>query len=510
VPRYAAIDIGSNSIRMEAAEVKPGLPARILASDREVTRLGESVFRTGSVSEEAIQATCVVLARMGELYRKLDVAGVRAVATSALRDARNPKAFLERASLALGAPVEIISGREEARLIHLGVEGTWPQSTGNLLIIDIGGGSAEIIAGEYGHLLESFSKPLGAVRLKENFLRSDPPTPQQLHQMYEYIQQKLAGALDRLGSTKWDRAVATSATAAAVAAAVARVPRSERDAIDRLRLATTQIRKLYDKLSQLSLSARRKVIGIGPRRAEIIVPGMAVLLEFLEGFHLQAIYYSRAGVRDGIIADLAARNVGADRSRLSREQRREVETMGRRYGVALDHARKVAEVSNLLFTALEPLHALPPASGKLLEAAAYLHDVGHYVSDASHHKHSWYVVANSDLAGFTERERLLIAALCRYHRRSLPSPEHSAFQALTAEEKRTMMLLFPILRLADNLDRGHDQGIRGVECRLRNGQVCLELRAQGDIDLEQWAAERAATAFEQVYQRPIAVTQARD
>ena len=510
VPRYAAIDIGSNSIRMEAAEVKPGLPPRILASDREVTRLGESVFRTGSVSEDAIAGTCVVLARMAEFYRKAEVAGVRAVATSAIRDARNQRAFIERASAALGAPVEIISGREEARLIHLGVESSWPQEGRNTLIIDIGGGSAEIIAAEHGHLAESFSKPLGAVRLRENFLRSDPPTAQQLHQMHEYIQQKLEGAVTRLASTKWDRAVATSATAAAVAGVIARVPRSERDAIDRLRLATSQVRKLYEKLSELGLSARRKVTGIGPRRAEIIVPGMAVLLEFLDDFQLEAIYYSRAGVRDGIIADLAARNVGAELSRMSREQRREAELLGKRYGVALDHARKVAEIASLLFTALEPLHELPPASGRLLEAAAYLHDVGHYVSDASHHKHSWYVVANSDLAGFTERERMLIAAICRYHRRSLPSADHAAFQSLTAEEQRTMMLLFPLLRLADNLDRSHDQRIRGVECKLRNGQVCLEVHAKGDIDLEQWAAERAATAFEQVYQRPIAVVQARE
>ncbi|HEY7388631.1 MAG TPA: Ppx/GppA phosphatase family protein [Bryobacteraceae bacterium] len=508
--RYAAIDIGSNSIRMEAAEVKPGQPARILASDREVTRLGESVFRTGSVSDEAIAATCAVLARMGELYRKLDVAGVRAVATSAIRDARNQREFIERASAAVNAPVEIISGREEARLIHLGVASTWPQETRNLLIIDIGGGSAEIIAAEYGRLVESFSKPLGAVRLRENFLKSDPPASRQLHQMHEYIQQKLEGALARLGTTNWERAIATSATAAALAGAIARVPRAERDAIDRLRMATPQIRKLYQKLAEMNVSARRKVTGIGPKRAEIIVPGVAVLLEFLEEFRLPAIYYSRAGVRDGIIADLAARNVGLERSRLSRDQRREVETLGRRYGVQLDHARKVAEIANLLFTALEPLHELAAGAGKLLEAAAYLHDVGHYVSDASHHKHSWYVVANSDLAGFTERERLLIAAICRYHRRSLPSPDHTAYQALTAEEARTMMLLFPILRLADNLDRSHDQRIHAVECHVRNGQVRLEVRAQGDIDLEQWAAERAATAFEQVYQRPISVVQARE
>src|SRR5215469_7043567 len=172
---------------MEAAEVSPGQPVRILEYDREVTRLGESVFRYGAVSEEAMQSTCAVLARMTGSYRRLEVAGVRVVATSAIRDTRNQKAFLERASLAAGAPVEIISGREEARLIFLGVESSWPQNGKPVLIIDIGGGSAEIIAARNGQLQDSYSKPLGAVRLQENFLGEDPPEPQQLHQMHEYI-----------------------------------------------------------------------------------------------------------------------------------------------------------------------------------------------------------------------------------------------------------------------------------------------------------------------------------
>src|SRR5438105_1662001 len=204
---------------MEAAEVVPGQQTRILASDREVTRLGESVFRTGAVSEEALKATCAVLARMAELYRKLDVAGVRAVATSAIRDTRNQKIFLERASAAAGTAVEIISGREEARLIYLGVESSWPQNGKPVLTIDIGGGSAEIVAASEGRLEEAFSKPLGAVRLRENFLKDDPPAPQQLHQMSEYIRQKLDGAIRRLGHRKWDRVIATSATASAIASA---------------------------------------------------------------------------------------------------------------------------------------------------------------------------------------------------------------------------------------------------------------------------------------------------
>ncbi len=495
---------------MEAAELVPGQPLRILASDREVTRLGESVFRTGLVSEESLKSTCAVLARMAATYRKLDVVGVRAVATSAIRDTRNQKEFLLRAGDAVGAPVEIISGREEARLIQLGVESNWPAPEKRTLIIDIGGGSAEIVAAEAGRMREAFSKPLGAVRLREIFLKDDPPSPRQLHQMREYIQEKLAGAIARFSHNGWERVIATSATASAVASAISRVPRSKRDEIDRLRISGAQVRRLYDRISELNLVGRRNITGIGPRRAEIIVPGVAVLLEFLREFHLPAVYYSRAGVRDGIIADLAARNVGAELSRLDRDQRREVEDMCRRYGVSLAHARKVANISGMLFTALLPIHALPPAAGKLLEAASYLHDVGHFVSSIGHHKHSFYVVANSDMPGFTDRERLLIAALCRYHRKSLPSAVHGSFQALSAEEKHTLLMMIPILRLADNLDRSHEQRIQSVACRLRDGQVALQVRATGDIDLEQWGAERAAEAFRQTYNRTLSVSTVRD
>ena len=348
-----------------------------------------------------------------------------------------------------------------------------------VLIIDIGGGSAEIIAAEDGRLQEAFSRPLGAVRLKEMFLGEDPPPPRQLRQMTEYIEARLEPAVSRLGRSGWDRTIATSATAAAVASAVARTPRSKREEVDRQRVSTAQVGKLYEKLSGTGTGGRGgRVTGIGPRRAEIIVPGMAVLLEFLREFDLPAMYYSRAGVRDGIIADLAARNVGAELSRLSREQRAEVEQMCRRYGVSLAHARKVASISAMLYTALQPVHKLPAAAGKLLEAAAYLHDVGHYVSSVGHHKHSWYLVANADMPGFTERERLLIAALCRYHRKALPSAEHNAYQSLTAEEKRMVTMTIPILRLADNLDRSHEQRIDAVDCKMReSGDVVLQVRS---------------------------------
>jgi exopolyphosphatase/guanosine-5'-triphosphate,3'-diphosphate pyrophosphatase len=505
MPRYAALDIGSNSIRMLAAEVAPGSPTRILASEREVTRLGESVFRAGSMSEEAMKLACEVLSRMAAQYKALGVVGVRGVATSSVRDARNQAEFLERASEAIGGPAEVVSGREEARLIHLGVMSRWPQPAKRVLIIDIGGGSVEIVSAEDGHMLEAVSKPLGAVRLREIFLGSDPPQPRELHQMREFIEEKLADSFRRFSGVHWDRVIATSATAAAVVCAIGGVPRAKRDQVDRLRAARAQIRKLYRRLSVLDLSGRRKITGIGPRRAEIIVPGLGVLLEILDRLSLPSISYSAAGVRDGIIADLAARGVGRELALLNRDQRREVERISLRYGGSLKHARKVAALGHTLFNSLLPLHQLPPAYGKLLEAACYLHDVGHYVSDSGHHKHSYYLVANSEISGFTSREREVIAHLCRYHRKALPAPAHFNSQSLNAEDRRALQKLIPLLRLADSMDTSHEQRVLSVECQTRDGQVSIQLASSSEIDLEIWAAARASVIFRQVYGIPMTI-----
>lgn len=511
MPRYAAIDIGSNSVRMEVAEVDPSSGNasawRLLASRREVTRLGEGVFRSGRISEDAIQATCSVLERMAA-GRQLDVAGVRAVATSAVRDADNQKDFLERASQAVGVPVEVISGKEEARLIHLGVQSRWPHPNKRVLMVDVGGGSAEIILSEGGRMGESFTKPLGALQLTEALLEHDPPTARELHRLETYIEEKIRAAVDRIKNGRFDRAIATSATAAALVSAVHRLPRARRNEADRRRLRTPQLRKFYQRVTRDDLEARRRITGIGPRRAEIIIAGAAVLLRVMQDFRLPSLYYCAAGVRDGVIADLAARGAGRELCRLDRDRRRAVQEMARRCGVAMQHARKVADLAHTLFEELQPLHGLAPAFGRMLEAAAYLHDTGHCVSSIGHHKHSFYLVANADLPGFAERERLLIANLCRYHRKSAPRPNHEGFQALQENDRRAVMLLTPLLRMADSLDRSHEQRVDRVGCQLGNGYVNLQLLARHDVNLEEWAVERLQDVFQEVYGRSLRVVRA--
>ncbi|MCC6587456.1 MAG: Ppx/GppA family phosphatase [Bryobacterales bacterium] len=509
MPRYAAIDIGSNSVRMLAADVLPGGRIEQLASDREVTRLGTSVFRNGAISREAMDFVCTVLGRMSQAYRKVDVVGVRAVATAAVRDASNQAEFIERASAAAGSPVEIISGQEEARLIHVGVQSRWPHPNSRVLVIDVGGGSAEIILADNGRLTDAFSKPLGAVRLTEAFLEDDPPSPVQLDRLREFIGERLNPAVRKFGPKPCDRAIATSATAAALVCAVNGIPRARREEADRRRASSAQVKALFRQLCAKKTSGRAKIAGIGPRRAQIIVAGVAVLLECLQRFELPALYHSAAGVRDGIVADLAARRVGADQTSLTKEQRRVAERMAVKFAVPMKHARHVTGFCEVLFDSLKALHKLPPAWGKILEAAALLYDTGHFVSDTGHHKHSQYLVQNSDLPGFTAREKMLTAMLCRFHRKSMPTARHTAFQTLAADDKRALMQLIPLLRLASALDQGKEQRVKSIACETRDGVVVLQVTGTGKVDLELWAAERTGASFLQAYEKRLAVVRAR-
>lgn len=494
---------------MMAAEVT-GDETKILAEDRQVTRLGESVFREGRISDQALDFLCATLARMSVSYSRLGVMGVRAVATSAVRDASNQDEFLQRTGRALATNVEIISGAEEARLIHLGVEARWRRPKERTLIIDVGGGSAELIVSQNGQLIDSVSKPLGAVRLTEVFLKSDPPKAEEIHRMRAYIDEKLEPFQKEHGAERFGRTIATSATAAAIVSAANGIARTKREEADRQSARTSQVRDLFGTLAKSDIVTKRKIPGIGPRRAEIVTAGAAVFLRALELFDLKTIFYCAAGVRDGIIADLAARGVGSELSQLSKEQRTVAEAMAKKYCVSLPHVKQVAFLCQRLFQILQPVHKLPPEAGRLLECAAILHDVGHFISNTGHHKHSAYLVENSDLPGFTDKERLTVAALCRFHRKSLPQTRHPEFQVLDAVAKRVVMNLMPLIRIADSLDRGKGQRVKDLAGSVKDGAAVVHVYADDDVDLEVWTTnEGAAEIFRDVYQVPLVVQRAK-
>ncbi len=317
MPRYAAIDVGSNSIRLLVAAVDSKGRFDTLASDRQVVRLGTGVFRDGKMSESSMDLACRVLERMTSEYRDFKVEAVRAVGTSALRDASNQVEFVARASAIMRTPLYVISGVEEARLVQRGVQARWPQLRKPVLIVDIGGGSAQLILSENGRLVDAFSKQLGAVRLTEVYLKSDPPDPREIARLQKHIRERLAGPLERFGHGQVHRMIATSSTAAAVVCAVNEIKRSKRDEADTLAASSKQVADLFQRVSSLDLEGRAAVTGVGPRRAEIIVAGVAVLSEIMDAIGLSRLHYSIAGVRDGVVADLAAEAMAGDAALVS-------------------------------------------------------------------------------------------------------------------------------------------------------------------------------------------------
>jgi exopolyphosphatase/guanosine-5'-triphosphate,3'-diphosphate pyrophosphatase len=328
--------------------------------------------------------------------------------------------------------------------------------------------------------VEAFSKPLGALRLTEVFLKSDPPNPRELARMQKYIQERIAGPVARFAAAHVDRMIATSATAAAAVCAVNHVRRSRRDRADRLQATGPQLRQLFRDVSARDSGGRAKITGIGPKRAEM---------------------------REGIIADLSHRQVGMEQARLTADERRAVRALGRHYGVSALHVRKVAELAGMLFQSLRSLHRLPLPKGRLLEAAAYLYNIGHFVNESRHHRHSQYLVQNSDLPGFEDRERTVIATLCRYHRKSMPQAAHDTFQALDPEDRNSVVLLTPLLRLAVALDQSQEQRVELVEAAVQENAVELRLFSEhgGDVDIEQWQAEQVAGVFREAYGLPLLV-----
>jgi len=506
--KYAAVDIGSNSMRLLVAEVGARGEMIRLAEDRQVTRLGESVFTHGLLSEDAIRIAEEVLKRFRTTIENLGGAQTRAVATSATRDARNQDDFLTRAEAALGGPIEIISGVEEARLIGLGVNAVWPQGNDPVLIVDVGGGSAEFVLMQGGVMVEGYSRPLGAVRLKEVFLDKEPPRREEIHRLQEFIDEKLELVVKRLGRQAFIRGIATSASAAAIICAVNGIERNDRPLANQKMATLEQVRRLYRTLIEMPVERRRKMVGIGPRRAEIIVAGVAVFLRAMERFDLPALHYSSAGVREGVVADLNTRGESSRHSAMTPEQRRVIETFAKRCGISLAHAKITASFAVELFERLKSLHRLDTGYARLLEAACHLLDVGHFVSDTGHHKHSHYLVRHADLPGFTEDEKQLIALMCRFHRKSMPAVHHAEVAALDAGPRRALELMVPFVRIADALDRSRDQHVRLARCETNSDAVVLTLEAEEgkDYALEEWAVERSGAAFKAVYEKNLVVS----
>jgi exopolyphosphatase / guanosine-5'-triphosphate,3'-diphosphate pyrophosphatase len=504
---YAAIDIGSNSCRLKIARVQQH-QLKVLHEDREVTRLGASVFETGVISPEAMAGTIVALKRF---YRAVKLRGgdfVRAVATSALRDARNAQAFLAWVKSETGWEVEIISGLEEARLIHRGVMSE-PGTQGRCLLIDVGGGSCEITLSEHKRIRETVSLPLGAVRLTKEFLPDDPPTEEQLARMKQFVARELRKGQRRLGALRVSQVVATSGTAAALSQASQAMRKSSGKngrAKKKPLTETRNVRLLTTKLTGLNSAQRSSIPGIGPRRSEIVVAGAHVYASVLEHYALPGFVYSELGLRDGILSQMLAEQDAktAAHQAFERERWQGVLVTCKRYGVDPRQADAVRQHALQLFRDMQPVHELPREYGSWLEAAAMMRDVGKFMNYQGHHRHAQYIIANSELFGFTPQQRAIMSAIARYLGKSRPDPEDRTMRPIPPEEFTRVQRAVVLLRLAVALNQDRASDVLKVTLRVYPKRVLMELSpGRTGAELELWSLRKEADYFREVFRREL-------
>ncbi len=505
---FAAIDIGSNSCRLKIGRVVQH-QLRIVHEDREVTRLGTSVFESGIVSPEAMAATLRTLKRFYKAVQANGTDRVRAVATSAMRDARNSRAFLAWVRDETGWDVEIISGLEEARLIHRGVVENEPGAAGRCLLIDVGGGSCEITLSEHKRIRETVSLPLGAVRLTQEFLPSDVPSKEEIARLRQFLARELRRARRRIDPTGVRLTIATSGTAAALSDASRFMSKGRGKAQGQREMApAAMVRRLASKLTKMKNAERTAVQGIGPKRSEIIVAGAHVFAEVLEHFALPGFRYSPMGLRDGILAQMLAEQ--DPRALLHQEFERErweaVLEASRRYGIDPRQAEPVRHHAAQLFRDLESVHGLPPEYRIWLEAAAMLRDIGKFLNHQGYHRHAQYIIANSELYGFTPQQRVVTSAIARYLGKSRPAPEGRTMRQVPPDEYEHVRRAVVLLRLAVALNQDRASDVLQVRVRVYPKRVLLELRpGRTGAELELWSLRKEANYFREVFGRDLFV-----
>jgi len=504
MPTFAAVDIGSNSVRLKIARLQAGR-LHPLHEDREVTRLGEGVFGSGFLTPESMAETVKVLRRFHRATQQVVTDSVRVVATSAMRDARNSQAFLEWVRSATGWRVEIISGVEEARLIHLGLVSGPRVDNFPTLMMDLGGGSCELTVSQGRRIRDAVSLPLGAVRLTNEFLRHDPPRKGELTRLRGFITREVNRIVDRITAAKIRKVIATSGTAAALAAVASHLGRSK----SRQRNVVTRgdMTRIAKRLARLPVAERRKIEGIGPRRAEIIVAGAAVYHELLDRLRLKGFRYSPLGLRDGILAQMAADYDRTTRSGRQVESERWESIMHAvaHYHLDRKHALDVRDSATMLFSALRSMHRLPAEYREWLSAAAMLYEVCDFLNRNGRHRHTHYIISNSEILGFTPQQRRIIAAIARYLGNSKPDMEEVPMKLVDSTERANVEKAIVLLRLARALNLGRSRAVEKVRIAVRSADVKLTLvpRRRMGVDLEQWAIEKESDYFREVFGREL-------
>ncbi len=497
--RAGAVDIGSNAIRFLAAEVAGTGPLSPLEARRSPVRLGHEVFLTGRLTERSMEAAVEALTGFARLAGELELDEIRTVATSAVREAVNGGELVDRVRERCGLDVEMISGAEEARLIHLAVRERVPLGNDRWMLADLGGGSVEVSLVEAWGTLWSESHTIGSVRLLEELSQAAAEPGRYARLLEEYV------SVLRLPVSATRDIAGFIATGGNVESLARLAVPTEPDTVAHVPL--DRLRAVIATLSRMSYRQRVDELGLREDRADVILPAAMVYERLAALSGSKTVIVPFVGLKEGLVLDLAGRGRSAvgdgdDRGEVPFEAALGV---GRRYMFDEGHGVQVARLAASLFDQLELLHGMGRDERRLLVTAALLHDIGQFISFKRHHKHSLYLLTHSELPGISPREMLVIANLARYHRKRHPHLDHPEFAALAPADQERVRRLAAILRLADAMDREHMQRVRLVRARPEGDELVLMIEGEGDLLLEKWALKKKSGLFSEVYGRQVRI-----
>ncbi len=491
---HAAIDLGTNSFHLVVARVDAEGRFDVLATEKEMVRLGSGAGDMNALAPAAIDRGIATLGRFRQLAESFG-ADITAVATSALREAENRNEFLDRASREAGVSVEVVSGVEEARLIHLGVIQSLPLFDEQILVVDIGGGSTELLVGRGPDVRSAHSVKLGAIRLTDRFFPGGEAEPEAVAQCRTYVRSFLVPIIRHVREHRPFVAVGSSGTITTVARMiVARRGDDHLAPTNGVAFTREELAEVVDDVAGRRGPADRAGIrGLDDRRRDIIVAGVLLLEQILDGLAIERMLVSDSALREGILLDRVTRSGEPSFHHLSDIRRQSVLRMAELYHEDLGHIQAATDLSLELFDQLQPVHGLGLSHRDLLEAAGMLHNVGLFVSHAAHHRHSYYVIRNTDqLSGFTDREIELIAQVARYHRKSAPKARHAEFQALAAADQGVVRTLAGMLRIAIALDRTRQGAVEGLAVDVGDDAIAITAHVPAGVDysLEDYTANQ--------------------
>jgi exopolyphosphatase/guanosine-5'-triphosphate,3'-diphosphate pyrophosphatase len=502
--RLAAIDIGSNSVRLIVAEAVRGGNYRILDEEREPTRLGRSVGQDGNLDAESMEKTITALDTFKKISAGFQAESLRVIATCAIREAGNGPDFCRRIRDEIGLDVEVISGEQEGRYAFSSVQHAFDLTDKNVVVADIGGGSTEIVFSTGEMIEEIYSTPLGAVRLTEQFPCSEVDAADAFLQM----EREITNCLKRkTGKPPFAPhfMVGCGGTFTTLADLLMAARKGSDRQVAGFRASHADVRHLLDRLRKLPVRSRRALPGMTPDRADIIVAGVAIIDALMKRFRINSLVVHSRGVRDGLLREMIQESHDL-RATTAELRMSAVDRFADACSGEAEHGRQVAFLAGRIYEQLREPFGMPEGDRLLVETAARLQDVGYVISYEQHHKHSYHLIRNSQLPGLRQHDLELIANVARYHRGASPKRKHDAFRRLTSDERQRVRRLAAILRLAGGLDRSRSQQVRDVRACVDDGRVTLQTCAEEEPQVDIWGAERRRQLFEEVFGMPVTIT----